>query len=283
MATIIRAEIVGTRMAEEGSGGYTVNSTSYSVLVFYSNGVVDLVEGSAHQIRPFLPYISPSNDMQQLKEILNDFEIRMKKDFQEAIQQAMFKIESNRYPIPDIIGKDRIEARKILEEAGFVCEEPGSVDRSITGKVNGYDRNPENFKVVTLKIDYEYPNVKGMDSTIAVDTMRKAGFIPVIKKIVARDNSIINKVVQIIPAEGLYVALCVAEEKNNIFIEQIKEDTSMISIAKKWEEFEMKDKYPETTAYIMKYKDIERMYGKDNNLDQLKANIGKIFDKESRV
>ena len=56
MARIKYAEIVGTRMAEEGGGGYTVNSTSYSVLVFCQDGSVELVEGSAKDIKHLLPY-----------------------------------------------------------------------------------------------------------------------------------------------------------------------------------------------------------------------------------
>ena len=281
MATITRAEIVGTRMAEEGSGGYTVNSTSYSVLIFYSNGAVDLVEGNARQIRPYLPFITPSNDMRQLKTLLDDFETKMKKDFQEAVQQAMFRIESNRYPIPDIIGKNRAEARKILEESGFVCDEQGQVDKDIIGTVTGYDRDPENFKVVTLKINYQYPDVRNMDSHIAVDIMRKAGFKPVIKKVETKDHSQINKVKQVLPGEGSYVVLYVADVQNNLFTEQIRGETSMMTIWKKWENFELKDKFPKTNAYILKYKDMERLYGKSNNFNQIKADLSKLIDEES--
>lgn len=120
-----------------------------------------------------------------------------------------------------------------------------------------------------------------MDSAVAAGILRKAGFIPVIKKIAAKDNSQVNKVIQAIPAEGLYIALCVAEQKNNLFIGQIRDDTSMITIWKKWEEFGMKDKYPKTTEFIKKYKEMERIYGRGNDINKLKANLEKLFDEES--
>ena len=68
--------------------------------------------------------------------------------------------------------------------------------------------------------------------------------------------------------------------KNNVFHDIIRAETSMIAIAKKWDEFELKDKYPKTAEFIKKYKEIERLYGKED-MNKLKANIKKLFDEES--
>ena len=92
---IIRAEIVGTRMAEEGSGGYTVNSTSYSVLLFYDNGDVNLVEGDAKDIKPYLRYIQPQNDMTQLQSLLEKIEEKLKRDFDKIIEKNIEKVYDN--------------------------------------------------------------------------------------------------------------------------------------------------------------------------------------------
>ncbi len=75
---IVQAEIVGTRMAENGSAGITFNSTSYSVLIFYSNGDVDLAEGDVHSIRPLLRYIKPGVDTKAILERIEKLEQTMK-------------------------------------------------------------------------------------------------------------------------------------------------------------------------------------------------------------
>ena len=70
---ITYAEIAGTRMAENGIG-LTINSTSYSVLIFYNNGDIELHEGDADSIKPFLPYMRPKCDMMQLASAVNRLE-----------------------------------------------------------------------------------------------------------------------------------------------------------------------------------------------------------------
>jgi len=68
---IIHAEIVGTRMSENGIGGFTANSTSYSVLVFYDNKEVELIEGNANTIQPLLQYMKPSITHDELGSVLS--------------------------------------------------------------------------------------------------------------------------------------------------------------------------------------------------------------------
>ena len=85
---ITHAEIVGTRMAENGAMGYTVNSTSYSVLVYYSNGDVEIHEGNADSLKPFLPFIKPKNDSAELVSAINRLEKTMK-DFMACMENKM--------------------------------------------------------------------------------------------------------------------------------------------------------------------------------------------------
>ena len=67
---IIHAEIVGTRMSENGIGGFTTNSTCYSVLIFYDNKEVEIIEGNAKTIQPFLQYMKPSITRDELDSFL---------------------------------------------------------------------------------------------------------------------------------------------------------------------------------------------------------------------
>jgi len=75
---IIYAEIVGTRMAQEGGAGITLNSTSYSVLTYYDNGDVELYEGNANAIKPLLKYMKPRNDTRQIIERIDQLEKTIK-------------------------------------------------------------------------------------------------------------------------------------------------------------------------------------------------------------
>lgn len=281
MAQIVRAEIVGTRMAQEGSGGYTVNSTSYSVLVFYSNGTVSLVEGGISQIKPYLGYMTPNNDMQQLRTILNDFEVKIKNDIKEIFQQELFRLESNRNPVPNIVGKDRQSARKALEDAGFICEEPGNVSKDISAIVNGYNRSPDNPKVIRLKLRYTYPSVIGMSLHAAAETMAKAGFNPLKRNVSTKDQQQYNRVLSVTAGDGLNVILSVGDKDSEI-LEQIRNDDSMMSIWKKWEEAGLSNRYPRTTNLIKKHKEAERLYGKvGNNIDLKRQEIINMFREES--
>ena len=67
---IKEAEIVGTRMALSNPGhNVTTNYTYYSVLVYYDDGRVELVEGDMKEIEPYLAYMKSPTD--RLREALH--------------------------------------------------------------------------------------------------------------------------------------------------------------------------------------------------------------------
>lgn len=179
MANIISAEIVGTRTAINGSMGYNVNSTDYSVLLFYDNGHVDLIEGDAAQIRPFLQYMHPRNDYKQLTTILNQLEDKLKMDISSLVNKMLLE---NNNPIPrDITGRKLQDAKTTLENAGFkVILSPVAPDKT-QGTVMECRRKVDELMTVILKINYDIPEVIGMNENEAKNTLRSAGFTPVVK------------------------------------------------------------------------------------------------------
>lgn len=273
MAQILSAEIVGIRTAETGSGGFYTNSTDYSVLVFYSDGNVALIEGDKNAIRPYLGYMRPKNDAYYMKQFLDDFEARIKNDLKTALEQALFKSETSRDPVPNIIGKSRKEARRMLEEAGFICSE-AVPDNSVGGIVEGFDRNHENTKLIKVKVKYSYPPVIGKSAAEATAILVAMGFSPIINEAIVSDYSMEGKVVSLSARDENRVALFIGK-RNNAFMEQIRLDTSMMTIWKKWEASGYAAKFPKTDALIKKQKDIERMYGKLSNIEQVKSEIEK--------
>lgn len=64
---IKEAEIVGTRTALSNPGHYvTTNYTYYSVLIYYDDGRVELVEGDSKEIENYLPYMkSPTERLRE--------------------------------------------------------------------------------------------------------------------------------------------------------------------------------------------------------------------------
>ena len=263
MASIIRAEIVGTRMAENGSYGYTVNSTSYSVLVFYSNGVVELVEGDAKQINPLLPYMSPREDFNQLKSLLEQFEMQLKTDISHIVEKALFE---NRNPLPEgLTGKSGSEVKKILENAGFKVEFFPINSEKTSGTVMECERKTGDLMTVILKMRYDMPNVEDLHVNEAIQKLKNAGFIPKIIKgpcEFAEEDKVFNIVRE---GDGINVILwvCNNEKREEYeFIEKIKQLDSMIDIWKCWENSSLVERYPNVNECIKKKKDIERIYGK---------------------
>ena len=85
MPGIRYAEIVGIRTSENTSGAFTYNSTYYSVLVFYDNNTIDLVEGNAANIQQYLPYMRPRNDYENDVKLLMEVEKKIIADLQEVV------------------------------------------------------------------------------------------------------------------------------------------------------------------------------------------------------
>ena len=65
--------------------------------------------------------------------------------------------------------------------------------------------------------------------------------------------------------------------EEEVFLEEIKDEQSMMNIWKLWKERGLGDIHPEAEEFIKKYKDMERLYGKQKNMDELKEQLGKVL------
>ena len=278
MASIVYAEIVGTRMAEEGQGGFTVNSTSYSVLLFYDIGNVELIEGNAKQIRPYLAYMRPHNDTNQINMMLSRFEEQLKKDISQIVENAVQDIlfeQSN--PLPTgITGKSREEAISILTDAGFRVELSPIAPDTTPGTVIECTRKTGDHMTVVLKIKYNMPDVNGMTSENALKQLQSAGFHVVIKRDVndSVDDNHVFKVIR--DGDSLDVILWVSDKKKNIehtLANEINTCKSMKDIWEYWQSSELSSRYEEVGRKIKSKYDIERMYGKSRRFELEKKEI----------
>lgn len=61
--------------------------------------------------------------------------------------------------------------------------------------------------------------------------------------------------------------------EKDIFLTEIAEETSMLKIWSIWQKHPLAEVNPEADAFILKYKETERMYGKLSNTDSLKEEL----------
>lgn len=265
---IISAEIIGTRMAEVGSGGYTINSTFYSVLVFHDSGLREIVEGSAEDIRPYLPYMKPRDmkpreDFSLLKPLLNEFEEKIKQDISSIVQQALRKIDN---PLPTgITGKSIEEAKAILEAAGFKVETEYAAPKSTYGTVLECCRKENNLTSVILKIKYVVPDIIGMTWDKALAVLREAGFSTTTKR-QFYDGIEPGTVANVEIIEGtLNVTLYVCDNKDfaeREFIKKMNQCDTMSEIWSLWKASGLENKHKKVNEMIEQEKQSEEKYGK---------------------
>lgn len=283
MARITHAEIVGIRMAQEGSGGYTVNSTSYSVLVFYNDGTVNLVEGSAKEIRPYLPYMRPHGDLYQLKQILDQVEARLEASIEKTVKTSINDIlYESRNPLPKgLTGKSGHEAKTILEEAGFKVEFFPMAPAEANGIVLECLRKESDRMTVVLEMKYVIPNVIGLNEDLAVEKLRSAGFNPTVIKTKSegiKENSVI-RIKQSNDSMDVDVFVCVnTESEKDIFIKAINGTNSLKEILLIWNGAGLGALYPEINKYIERKVEFEKFYGKLKDIDKEKAKLIELLN-----
>ncbi|MBR5961004.1 MAG: hypothetical protein IKZ98_08395 [Clostridia bacterium] len=61
--------------------------------------------------------------------------------------------------------------------------------------------------------------------------------------------------------------------EKNVFLTEISEETSMLTIWNIWRKHQLAEANPEADAFILKYKEAERMYGKLSTVDSLKEEL----------
>ena len=279
MANIIHAEIVGTRMSENGSAGYIINYTSYSVLLFFSDGTRNLIEGDADQIRPFLPFMSPHIDDRKLNIILEQFEGKIKQDLQYLVKNALVEFNN---PIPKgIIGKHKKEAKDILEKAGFRVEFSFHTPDFMDGTVKECERKEKDLMTVILKIQYDVPEVRGLNKDEAQSILQKAGFSSIIKRKICERE----KQDTVLDAEhsddSLEITLHVAEvrSKELEFIRLSQNSSTINDVWKYWESSGLGEVYPNANEIIAREKRSEDKFGKKTTaqVDSIKNTLQKLL------
>ena len=65
--------------------------------------------------------------------------------------------------------------------------------------------------------------------------------------------------------------------EEEIFLEEIAQETSMIEIWKTWKKHNLSETQQEADQFIQKYKESERLYGKSNNIEKLKEELRQIL------
>jgi len=171
MASIKYTSIINSFVSTEGSGGFMTNYVYYTILVAYTDGRKDIVEGKLGEIKPFLAFArTPMDYLSELQDAV--------KGLRNEVDQKIDYVIDSLYPIPNIQGVNEVDAVNEIIKSGltpiFENEYPESTPQN--GTVRAYSRNKKDFRSVNVRIVRDYPNVKGMRSEEALKTLSEAGF-----------------------------------------------------------------------------------------------------------
>lgn len=173
MAMIAYTQFIGIRTAENGSNGFITNSTNYSMLVVYTNGSREIVEGDAHLMSIYLPYLKEDNTSAILQQSLTDFAARMER----LVDERLERVFAVMYPIPDVIGLREDDAEQKLRAAGFEVVRMNSYPEGMPlGVVHSVRRAGERYLTVEMDVRHALPEVKGLPQSQAMALLERAGF-----------------------------------------------------------------------------------------------------------
>ena len=170
----MKVYVLGTRMAVEGSGGYSTNSTQYALLVESSGGSRQIVEGDAREISGYLPYIQVPPTCEEIQDII---EKSISEKLPGIIGKELVAYNRKSHPIPNIRGKLESEAVAMLKESGFNYsfnqQYPDGIPEGI---INNYYDDDKDLLKIRLDVFHAIPDVIGMDENQALQILGKAGF-----------------------------------------------------------------------------------------------------------
>ena len=175
MAAIKYASLIDCIVSTEGSNGFMTNYFYYNVLVVYQDGSRDLITGQKSQIAYLLPYMrTPMDDMTEIRDTVKG----LREDINDIINQKMKYVVDSLFPIPEIQGKNEVEALDQIKEAGLIPDLEVTYPESTpkNGYVQAYSRNTDNFKKVNVRIIHRVPSIKAMKIEDAMEKLKEAGF-----------------------------------------------------------------------------------------------------------
>lgn len=189
MAEIKYTSIINSFVSQEGSMGTYTNYVYYSILVVYSNGTKEIVEGKRSEIFPLLLYLrTPIDELQDIKELMTTFPSEIG-SIRKMIDDRINYVIDSLYPIPDVRGMKQEDAIRRLEEYGLIPNIIQSEESPDSKQdVSSLQRNKLNFKYVDIGTAPSIPAIDGLTKDIAVEILEKAGFQVEVKYVPSQDH-----------------------------------------------------------------------------------------------
>lgn len=196
MAGIVSAQVLGIRTAEntktlgihdtnnvnELGRTIVVNSTLYSVLVFYDDGTITIVEGDSDAVAPFMQYIPRQDSTDSISKLLEKHESKMKALFDSEVLKVFDALR----PVPEVYGLREDKAIALLQEKDFVIHLVNEYPANIPlGVVYACKRQTDAPMTVDLDIRHALPNVVNLPEEQALARLKAAGFTPTVTHIYA--------------------------------------------------------------------------------------------------
>ena len=290
MALIKYTSILNSFVSQEGTMGTYTNYVYYSVLVVYTDGRAEIVEGNNKTIAPLLAFLrTPIDELQDIKQLItslpSDINIISKK-----IDENMNYVLDSLYPIPDVRGMKQEDAVRRIEECGLIpniVQSEGIPDDKQV--VCFIQRNRLNYKYVDIGTAQTVPAVDGLTKDVAVEVLEKAGFQVEVKYIPSQehekdivlsysrnDNSTLVVELEVGSSKPV-------DEKLIQFFESINSATRFQIIARKWNELGLNENplYADIDKKIKSKSEIERMYGPKRDpqvikdfIEELRTQVG---------
>lgn len=182
MASIHYTMILNSFVSTEGSNGFMTNYIYYSVLVAFTDGSRQIVEGQLNQISYLLPYVvTPQDELELLRSDLKEVKqtiSSMRREISDMTDEKMRYVVESLYPIPDLNGLKEEDAVRELERAGLHASFARSYPEGLpeSGVVTAYQRSGSFFKTVEADLIYPLPAVVGMKKDEALSLLKKNGF-----------------------------------------------------------------------------------------------------------
>lgn len=169
------AQILNAYVSTEGFGGNMTNYIYYSVLVVYTDGSKEIVEGKYRNIAYLMPFVrTPLDGIEELRMAVKD----LKQDMDGLINEKIDYLIDSIYPIPDVRGMAETEAAAALEKAGLIPVPVNKYPEGTpnNGKVKAYQRNRFSFRQVDINVIHDLPGVTGLTEENARMKLDEAGF-----------------------------------------------------------------------------------------------------------
>lgn len=195
---IVSAQVLGIRTSEntktlgihdtnnvnELGKTIIVNSTQYSVLVFYSDGSTEIVEGDANAVHDLMQYVPRQDSTEAIARMLEEHESKVKA----MLADEVLKVFDALRPVPKVEGLIEDEAIALLREKDFVVHLVNSYPENIPlGVVYACKRQIGAPMTVDLDIRHALPDVVNLPEEEALVRLRKAGFTAEVTRVYSVD------------------------------------------------------------------------------------------------